>query len=76
VATRSAASLAVRAEHTPVVLAPPLIRLDAGTRVWISVKSVQPLTDGVSEFRGVVLLPVTQSSALCYLSGTPKFSGL
>jgi hypothetical protein len=61
VATRSAAALAVRAEHTPVVLAPPLIRLDAGTRVWISLKSVQPLTDGVSEFRGLVLLPVTQS---------------
>ena len=73
VATRSAASLAVRAEHTPVVLAPPLIRLDAGTRVWISVKSVQPLTEGVSEFRGVVLLPVTQSSAVLLVRNTEVF---
>jgi hypothetical protein len=38
--------------------------LDAGTRVWISLKSVQTLADGVSEFRGVVLLPVTQSGAV------------
>jgi len=73
VATRSAAALAVRAEHTPVVLAPPLIRLDAGTRVWISVKSVQPLTEGVSEFRGVVLLPVTQSSAVLLVRNTEVF---
>ena len=73
VATRSAAALAVRAEHTPVVLAPPLIRLDAGTRVWISLKSIQPLTDGVSEFRGVVLLPVTQSSAVLLVRNTEVF---
>ena len=52
-----------RVEHPPTIPAPPLIRLDAGTRVWISLKSVQPLTDGVSDFRGVVLLPVTQSGA-------------
>ena len=50
-------------EHSPAVPAPPVIRLDAGTRVWIALKSVRPPTDGVSEFRGVVLLPVTQSGA-------------
>jgi hypothetical protein len=39
------------------------IKLDAGTRVWIALKSIHPQPDGVSEFRGVVLLPVTQSGA-------------
>ena len=48
-------------KHSPAVPAPPVIRLDAGTRVWITLKSIQPRVDGVSEFRGVVLLPVTQS---------------
>jgi hypothetical protein len=38
-----------------------VIRLDAGTRVWITLKSIHPRADGVSEFRGLVLLPVTQS---------------
>jgi hypothetical protein len=41
-----------------------VIRLDAGTRVWITLKSVRPRADGASEFRGVVLLPVTQSGAV------------
>jgi hypothetical protein len=40
-----------------------VIRLDAGTRVWITLKSIHPRADGVSEFRGLVLLPVTQSGA-------------
>ena len=53
-----------RVEHPPTIPAPPLIRLDAGTRVWISLNSVQSQADGVSEFRGVVLLPVTQSSVV------------
>jgi hypothetical protein len=48
-------------EQSPAVPAPPLIRLDAGTRVWITLKSIHPRADGVSEFRGLVLLPVTQS---------------
>jgi len=52
-----------RVEHPPTIPAPPLIRLDAGTRVWITLKSVSPRPDGVSEFRGLVLLPVTQSGA-------------
>jgi hypothetical protein len=41
-----------------------VIRLDAGTRVWITLKSVHPRADGASEFRGTVLLPVTQSGAV------------
>jgi hypothetical protein len=52
-----------REEHPPAVPAPAVIRLDAGTRVWITLKSIHPRTDGVSEFRGLVLLPVTQSGA-------------
>jgi hypothetical protein len=53
-----------RAERSPAIPAPPVIRLDAGTRVWITLKSVRPRADGASEFRGVVLLPVTQSGAV------------
>lgn len=48
-------------------IAPPLpheIKLGAGTRVWIALKSIHPRADGVSEFRGVVLLPVTQAGAV------------
>jgi len=50
-----------KVESPPAVPNPPVITLDAGTRVWITLKSIQPRTDGVSEFRGLVLLPVTQS---------------
>jgi hypothetical protein len=32
--------------------------------VWITLKSVHPRADGASEFRGAVLLPVTQSGAV------------
>lgn len=55
---------AARAERSPAVPAPQTIRLDAGTRVWITLKSVHPRADGASEFRGAVLLPVTQSGAV------------
>jgi hypothetical protein len=55
---------ATRAEHSPAVAAAQVIRLDAGTRVWIALKSVRPRADGVSDFRGMVLLPVTQSGAV------------
>ena len=55
---------AVRPERSPAISAPPVIRLDAGTRVWITLKSVHPRADGASEFRGAVLLPVTQSGAV------------
>jgi hypothetical protein len=54
-----------RPENQPTpVPTPPVIRLEAGTRVWITLKSVLPRVDGVSEFRGVVLLPVTQSDVV------------
>jgi hypothetical protein len=51
-----------------------VIRLDAGTRVWIALRSVRPRADGASEFRGVVLLPVTQSGAVL-LSRNTEVSG-
>ena len=54
---------AAAAGHSQAIPAPPVIRLDAGTRVWITLRSVRPRADGVSEFRGTVLLPVTQSGA-------------
>jgi hypothetical protein len=50
--------------HPAAIPLPPQIRLDAGTRVWITLKSIYPRADGVSEFQGVVLLPVTQSGAV------------
>ena len=55
---------AAKAERSPVIPAPAAIRLDAGTRVWVTLMSVRPRPDGVSEFHGVVLLPVTQSGTL------------
>ena len=57
---------AARAEHPPAIAGPPVIRLDAGTRVWITLKAVLLRADGVSDFRGVVLLPVTQSGAVLF----------
>lgn len=65
---------AIRAERSPAILAAPVIRLDAGTRVWIALRSVRPRADGASEFRGVVLLPVTQSGAVL-LSRNTEVSG-
>jgi hypothetical protein len=52
-------------QPTPVPT-PRVIRLEAGTRVWIALKSVRPPADGVSDFRGVALLPVTQSNAVLF----------
>jgi len=63
-----------RAERSPAISPPPVIRLDAGTRVWIALRSTRPLGDGVSEFRGLVLLPVTQSGAVL-LSRNTEVSG-
>jgi len=59
----AAAASEARVEHPPTVPAPPLIRLDAGTRVLDFVE-VRPAADGWRvQLRGVVLLPVTQSGA-------------
>jgi hypothetical protein len=52
-----------RTAPLPAIPTPAVIRLEAGTRVWIALKSIHPRADGVSEFQGVVLLPVTQSGA-------------
>jgi len=52
--------------HSITPLGPRTIQLGAGTRVWITLKAVLPRADGVSEFRGVVLLPVTQSGAVLF----------
>jgi hypothetical protein len=43
-----------------------VIQIDAGTRVWITLKTVTVRTDGASDFRGVVLLPVTQSGTVLF----------
>jgi hypothetical protein len=52
-----------RVAPPPAIPAPVVITLDAGTRVWIALRSIRTRADGVSEFRGVLLLPVTQSGA-------------
>ena len=55
------AASTLRAGHLPAVPAPNEVRLDAGTRIWITLQSVRQRADGVSEFRGILLLPVVQS---------------
>lgn len=54
--------------------APARIRIEAGTRVWIALRSVGPQRDGVSGFGGVVLLPVVQSG-VALLSRNMEVSG-
>ena len=43
---------------------PSSVRINAGTRVWILLKSTSPQTNGDFRFRGIVLLPVTQAGAV------------
>jgi len=43
---------------------PAYVRINAGTRVWILLKSTSPQTNGDFRFRGMVLLPVTQAGAV------------
>jgi hypothetical protein len=43
---------------------PEAVRIDAGTRVWILLKSTNQRANGGFEFRGVVLLPVTRGGAV------------
>jgi hypothetical protein len=55
------------APPTPAAPAQPLpeaVRIDAGTRVWILLKSTNQRANGGFEFRGVVLLPVTHGGAV------------
>jgi hypothetical protein len=63
-ASRTGASAAAPKTVQPAaVSAPAEVRIEAGTRVWISLKSVRQRADGGSDFSGVVLLPVIQSGA-------------
>jgi len=41
-----------------------LVQLEAGTRVWISLKSVRRQSEALAEFDGTLLLPVTQSGSV------------
>ena len=43
---------------------PPRLRLDAGTRMWILLKSLHRMPDQTFEFSGVVLLPVTHGESV------------
>lgn len=76
---RSSTSVALRATRSinvnssPVASVPAshsnvpirnLIHLEAGTRVWISLKSVRRQSEVLSEFDGTLLLPVTQSGSV------------
>ena len=63
-ALRGGPSAPARVEHSTEIPSASVIRLEAGTRVWIALRSVRPRADGVSDFRGMVLLPVTQSGAV------------
>jgi len=54
---------------------PPAIRLEAGTRVWITLQSIQPRADGASDFSGVLLLPITKSGAVLFDRNT-EVSGI
>ncbi len=64
-----------KTQQSRAINAPAEIRLEAGTRVWISVKSVRQRADGVSDFSGSVLLPVTQSGAVL-LERSTQISGV
>jgi hypothetical protein len=55
--------------------APAEVRIEAGTRVWISLKSVRQRADGGSDFSGTVLLPVMQSGAALLAQNT-QISGI
>jgi hypothetical protein len=65
----------VKTEQPSPIPAPVEVRLDAGTRVWISLKSVRQRTAGVSEFSGALLLPVTQAGAMV-LDRNTQISGI
>jgi hypothetical protein len=54
-------------------LPPAFVRLEAGTRVWISLTTVDRKSAGEFEFRGKVLLPVTQGSVVVLGRDTEVF---
>lgn len=56
-----ASAVASAQTHAPSPPPPSVIRIEAGTRVWIRLKSINPTADGDFRFQGSVLLPVTQA---------------
>ncbi len=50
---------------------PPSIRLDAGTRVWISFETTTDQVNGHFQFTGKLLLPVSNSNVPQLKKGTP-----
>jgi len=73
-AARSAAPRSGAMEQPgPPVPARRLVRIDAGTRVWIALRSVRPGVNGASQFRGVALLPVTQSGVVLFGRNTEVY---
>jgi hypothetical protein len=67
---KAAIGHAAQLEQPSAISFPAEVKVEAGTRVWISLKSVRQRPDGVSEFNGVVLLPVTQSGAVVFARNT------
>jgi hypothetical protein len=61
--------------HVPSPPPPSVIRIEAGTRVWIRLKSINRTTDGDFQFQGNVLLPVTQAG-LVLLDRDTELHGL
>jgi hypothetical protein len=69
VRARGAANGALALRASGVAL-PGEITVEAGTRVWIMLKSVNNQADDSFEFQGMVLLPVTQRGAPLLDRGT------
>jgi len=60
-------ALALRASGRAL---PAEIKIDAGTRIWVMLKSIDNNGDGTFGFRGMVLLPVMQAGAVLLDRGT------
>jgi hypothetical protein len=55
----------------PRRIAPSVIHLPAGTRIWVSLESSPAHTSGHFQFTGTLLLPVTVSNVVVLEKGTP-----
>jgi hypothetical protein len=73
-APKASASSPVKT-HEPSPPPPSAIRIEAGTRVWIRLKAINPTADGDFQFQGDVLLPVTQAG-LVLLDRDTELHGL
>jgi hypothetical protein len=58
------------ASAAPSAPAGPPIHIPAGTRIWISIESTTPAAEGLSQFQGTLLLPVTDSNVVVLEKGT------